>query len=176
MAKIKFKNGEFILVTNEEATRISKNKLESTPSMVGMPTAIVHQDGVWVGTDSEIQQIFLENVKQPVVPFASKADLANFHMKYGKHTEKFIKGFGLLDSSTRYRIEVGLVQLLDNGFYMELVDLPKSKEVKDQAMGYWATYQKNLSMDGTLLNNVTLDGINYFPKSELRESLRGGLN
>jgi hypothetical protein len=181
MAKIKFKNGDFILLTNEEATRISKNKLESGASLAGFPVAVVHQDGVWVGADTEIQQIFLDNTKQDIVPFASKADLANFHMKYGKHTEKFIKGFGLLDSATKYRIDVGLVELSDNGFFTELVDLPRSKEFKDQALGYWATYQQNLTEDGTLLNKVTLDGINYFPKSELREaltgsSLRGGLN
>jgi hypothetical protein len=171
MAKIKFKNGEYILVTNEEASRISKNKLEANPSAISLPVAITHQEGTWVGTESDVQQIFMDGGQHSMIPFSSKAELAAFHVKYGKHTEKYVKGFGILDSATKYKIDVGLVKLVDEGLYKELVDLPKSKEFKDQAMGYWATYQHNLGPDGVLLDNVTLDGINYFPKSELRESL-----
>lgn len=176
MAKIKLRSGDTLQVEDEEARRVSAVKQETQLTELSLPTSIQHTEGVWVGSLSDVQQIFLGNIKDNRIPFESKKDLCMFHVKYGKHKEYYKKGFGLLDMSTLYRIDNGMVELIDDGFGLVLVDRKVDPSTIEELMGKWAMYTSNLALDGTLLDNVTLDGREYFSKHELRASVDKPVN
>ncbi|RTL06197.1 hypothetical protein EKK58_06155 [Candidatus Dependentiae bacterium] len=171
MAKVKLKSGDVLIVTEEEAQRISLLLQDKSLKEMSAPLAITHKDGMWMGSVNDTQQLYMDKGSEERIPFNTRKEMAEFHIKHGKHNERYHKGYGYLDMITLYRLKCELVELYDNGFYFELKDLKVSPEYYNECIGKWRMYAFNLNNIGMLNENITLDGEHYFPKSELRSSI-----
>lgn len=142
MAKISLKNYDTLIVTDQEAKRVSEDKLK--PDEFSMPYVITHDDGVWIGTMKDIGAVFLQETKQPKF-FLTEENKLRFHTThgYGKYKSKYEQGYGLLDVQTQYLIGAGVASLKTDQYGRKSLVTVSSPEY-DKYSDYWKDYLTKL--------------------------------
>lgn len=166
MARIQLKSNQVLIVDEEEAKRVSGLVAEAKDRLVKegtnlsqTPITISHQDGFWIGSANDYSQTFFESKDKVFInSFKNKEKLEEFHRTYGyfDHREEFIEGYGIVDVPMQFLIATGQIQLVDNGFYKEVVNLPLEAEKKRKWNELWEIYLLNLT--GKELTSYNLHG------------------
>ena len=141
MAKALLKNYDELLISEEEAKRITEDKLK--PDDLSLPYTIHHQDGMWIGTLKDIATVSLQEVVRQKY-FLTEDNKMRFHNThgYGKYQDKYEPSYGLLDVQTQYLIGAGVAKLTEYQGRKSLVTL-NSPEY-DKYSDYWKDYLTKL--------------------------------
>lgn len=162
MAKIILKNYQELLLPDERAvaTRESIEERRKEAEASGMslnmfPLTIEHVEGVWSGSMADVLQISdSSKVTIRVGKFSSLEGLKSFHEKHGytNNPNEYVKGYGIVDTKTKYLIDIGRAKLVDNQGRKSLVMIEwKDKNTLKKWSDLWEIYESNLDAFGDLL-------------------------
>lgn len=142
MAKITLRNYDELIVTNEEAERIQKEKLAQTE--FNLPITIHHDDGLWVGTIRDVATVSTEE-KRIQKYFLKDSDIhrIHYHHGYGKYEGKYEPGYGYLDVASQYQIGLGVAKLQEDSYGRKHFITVKS-ELAIKYEEYWKDYLSKL--------------------------------
>jgi len=145
MAKILLKNYDELLVSDDAAHTIAKDKeLILDQIEISKPYIIHHNDGMWIGTLKDIATVS-KNEKSLPKFFLTDDNQQRFHVThgYGKYQGKYESSYGYLDVETQYLIGANVARLGVDTYGRKQLLVVRSPEYEKYS-DYWKDYLNRL--------------------------------
>lgn len=162
MAKITLKNYQELLLPDDRAVAIRESieerrkEIETSGMSLSMfPLTVETVDGVWSGSMADVLQISdSSKLTMRIGKFSSVDGVKAFHQKhgYGTNPSEYIKGYGVVDTKTKYLIAIGRAKIVDSSNRKSLVMIDwADKDTLRKWSDLWEIYESNLDAFGDLL-------------------------